>query len=278
MSDKIRNKKNPDSWILYIITAVMIMAVGFAVLAVVYTYEPEIEESVIEVTVTPAPTPEASTPAPTPITNYTAAPAPTATPLPQIPTHILRYREQNEDTIGYISIEGTVIDYPVMYSGDNEFYLQNDFDKNKSYYGAIFLDYRCDYYDFSKTRNIILYGHRMNDGSMFKPVTYYFVKKFFDTHPIVQFDTLAGTYQWEVFTTFETHVDFYYIDTDFESDDEWLEFIEYCQSLSLYENDVKLGADDIVLTLSTCSTDKDYRVVLMARLIPESEKYKLPVK
>ncbi|MBN2878877.1 MAG: class B sortase [Clostridia bacterium] len=203
------------------------------------------------------------------ITNDVVSPSPiaSATPVPQIPDKVMEYRVLNEDTIGYINIKGTVIDYPVMYSGDNEFYLNNDFNKQSSYYGAIFLDYRCDVYDMAKTKNIILYGHRMKDGSMFRSLVYYFEKDFFDSHRIVRFDTLAGTMDWEVFAIFEANINFYYIDTEFSNEIEWLKFIRYCQSLSLYETDTVLTPEDIVLTLSTCSTDKDHRVVVMARLI-----------
>lgn len=278
MSNICRKKKNPDAWILYIITFVVIAAVGYAISVVVCTNQPAAEEIVVKSTITPESVLPKETPKPTLKVNPTATSVPTATPVPQIPEHIQKYREENEDTIGYIYIVGTIIDYPVMYSGDNEFYLHNDFDKNPSYHGAVFLDYRCDYYDFSRTRNIILYGHRMRDGTMFRSLAYYLEKKFFDSHSIVQFDTLAGEMQWEVFAIFETHTDFYYINTEFESDEEWVEFIKYCQSLSLYKTEIELSADDIVLTLSTCSLNKDYRVVVMARLISEPETYKTSVK
>ena len=271
MGRQNEKNKNSEAWIIYLIVLVIVLCVGAVVAAVIYENKPEEIPVEIKATDTPQPTytpkpteQAAATPVPT------VTPVPTATPIPMIPMHIQEYIRRNDDTVGYISIEGTVIDYPVMYSGDNEFYLKNDFNKSGSYHGAIFLDYRCNVYDMQSTRNMILYGHRMRDGTMFRPVVFYFEKKFFDEHRIIQFDTLAGEMQWEVFATFESHIDFYYIRTEFESDEEWLEFIRYCQSLSLYESDVVLNKDDIVLTLSTCSTDKNHRVVLMARLIKEN--------
>ncbi len=262
--------KNNENWLLAVIACIILLVVGLVVHssvseetgetdAVNFQYTPPV------ITETPHEQIEDE------IATEVEAPilAAAATLVPQIPSKVLEYRELNEDTIGYINIEGTVIDYPVMYSGDNEFYLNHDFNKQGSYYGAIFLDYRCDVYDMAKTKNIILYGHRMKDGSMFRSLVYYFEKDFFNSHRIVRFDTLAGEMKWEVFAIYEASINFYYIDTEFSNEIEWFKFIRYCQSLSLYETDVVLSPEDIVLTLSTCSTDKDHRVVVMARLIQD---------
>ncbi|MEX1377369.1 MAG: class B sortase [Eubacteriales bacterium] len=262
-----KTKRNNNEYLLLVFAGlIIVLSVGslVAVIASEYRHN-EDENTKIELTYTP----QAETPTiePTPAINATPTLVPTATPVPEIPIKIQEFREKNEDTIGYINIEGTAIDYPVMYSGDNEYYLHYDFDKNYSYHGAVFLDFRCDVYDMPETRNIILYGHRMKDGSMFRSLVFYFEKDFFDEHKIVHFDTLAGEMEWEVFATFETHIDFDYIHTEFENDEQWLEFIEYCQSLSLYETDVELSENDIVLTLSTCSVSHDYRVVVMAKLL-----------
>ena len=258
-------QKNNEIWLIYIIILIILIVVG-TVIAAVFITKNDSNNQDIEVSAA------INTPTYTIEPTFTMeeviiTPEPTETPVPEIPLNIKEYKEKNADTIGYIKIDGTVIDYPVMYSGDNEFYLHNDFDKQSSYYGAIFLDFRCDVYDMAKTRNIILYGHRMKDGSMFRSLVYYFEKDFFDAHRIIQFDTLAGEMDWEVFAIYEANIDFYYINTEFEDDEQWLEFIKYCQQLSLYETDVMLGKDDIVLTLSTCSTDKQHRVVVMARLV-----------
>lgn len=202
----------------------------------------------------------------TPAIKESAASEIATTLLPQVPPEVEQYLMINTDTIGHIKISNTVIDYPVVYSGDNTYYLEYDFDNLKSPYGAIFLDYRCDVYNLDKTRNIILYGHRMKDGTMFKPVVQYLKKSFLKRNNIIEFDTLTGKKSWEVFAAFETSIDFFYIQTEFASDEMWLAFINECQDKSLYKTDVVLSPSDIVLTLSTCSTDKDYRIVVMARL------------
>lgn len=203
----------------------------------------------------------------TPQPTLSATPIPTATLVPEIPQHINQYLNENDDTVGYIKIDDTIIDYPVVYSGDNDFYLKNDFNKRPSYLGAVFLDFRCDVYDMQSTRNVILYGHNNQDGTMFNGLVHYFGEDFFNEHRIITFDTVAGEMQWEVFAVFETHIDFYYINTVFETDREWISFINYCQSLSVHQTDTVLQKDDIVLTLSTCAVEKDYRNVVMAKLI-----------
>ena len=266
--NKLNSKtNNTEIWLIILIIFVIVASLSSVIIAVAIENKSTSKVSIKEVTTS---IPVTSTPNPTSNINTTETPIPTATPIPEIPMHIKSYIQKNSDTIGYINIEGTVINYPVMYSGDNEFYLHNDFNKQHSYYGAIFMDYRCDVYNMPKTRNVILYGHRMRDGSMFRSLVYYFEKDFFDGHKIIQFDTLACKMQWEVFSIYESHIDFYYIKTEFENDDSWLEFINYCQELSLYKTDIELEKDDIVLTLSTCSTDKNHRVVVMARLIEDN--------
>ncbi|MEX1308155.1 MAG: class B sortase [Eubacteriales bacterium] len=205
----------------------------------------------------------------------TAPPSPSATlavvvPKPTKPPilpNILPYYQQNPDTVGYIYIENTDVDYPVVYSGDNEFYLNYNFDKEAYEAGAIFLDFRCDIEDFGKTRNVIIYGHRMKDGTMFKSLTNYQNKTFFYDNPIIQFDTLYRELEWEVFAVFIAHTDFYYIDTYFPTDAKWMALLAECQSRSMYETDVTLVPSDIVLTLSTCSAIENKRLVVMAKLI-----------
>lgn len=179
---------------------------------------------------------------------------------------LLAYVEKNPDTVGLIKVPNTIIDYPVVYSGDNEYYLTRNFDQVESPEGAIFMDFRCDIRDFSKTRNIILYGHRMRDGTMFKPLVNYEDEAFFYDNRIIRFDTLYDTYEWEVFTVFETYTDFYYIDTYFPTDEKWLAFLETCHSLSAFETETKFYPTDIILTLSTCTANKNKRLVVMAKL------------
>ena len=102
---------------------------------------------------------------------------------PNPPAYIQPYLERNFNTVGYIKIEDTRIDYPVVQSEDNAYYIDHNFDGDEDRAGAIFLDFRCDIDDFQKTRNIIIYGHRMKDGSQFKELIKYEDADFFREHP-----------------------------------------------------------------------------------------------
>jgi sortase B len=222
-----------------------------------------------------------ATPCPTPMAQSTEQPATDATPqAPQeIDTKVYEtleylkpYYEENNDLVGWIKVNNTMVDYPVVYSGDNEYYLEHNFKKEKSKEGAIFLDFRCDIRDLSKTRNIILYGHRMKDDTMFKTLLNYEDSRFFFNNSIIKFDLLHKECEWEVFAVFKTPVDFYYIETYFENDVKWMNFIQECYAKSMHPKYVEFEDDDIVLTLSTCTTKKNERFVVMARLIKDKKQ------
>lgn len=174
----------------------------------------------------------------------------------------------NNDLVGWISIDDTVIDYPVVQFVNNSFYLERDFYGETSRAGSIFMDYRNipDGDDF----NTILYGHHMADGSMFKALMKYKDESFFKEHKTIQFDILNKEYQWEIFSVYVTHVDFYYIDTSFPDDEKKMKFIEQIRGKSLYETDIDVGPEDHILTLSTCTYEfEDARFVVQAKRIDD---------
>ncbi len=213
-------------------------------------------------------TPIEASPSPIPVVIEDVPESTPATEQRPVLEVMKSYIEQNDDTVGMIKIEDTAIDYPVTYSGDNEFYMTHDFDKKKSKAGTIYLDYRCD--TKYPTKNMILYGHHMKDGSMFADLIKFKDEKFFNKHLMIRFDTLYEELEWEVFTAYVTDTSFYYINTDFHNDEEWLDFIRTCQDKSQYQTDIELKADDVILTLSTCTYEyDDARYVVQARLIRE---------
>lgn len=170
----------------------------------------------------------------------------------------------NEDIIGWIKISDTAIDYPVVKTDNNDFYLKNDVYKQPDKAGAIFMDFRNsgDFDDF----NTIIYGHNMKNGSMFKSLLKYKDEDFFDTHPTIEYSTLYEDTQWEVFSAYVTSTDFYYIETDFPSEEDYQSFLDSIVEKSLYAPDFEVSATDTILTLSTCAYDfNDARFVVHAR-------------
>lgn len=110
----------------------------------------------------------------------------------------------------------------------------------------------------------------MKDDTMFNQLKRYVDKEFFDSHPIVLFDTLYDRFDAEIFSVYRTTTDFDYIKTDFESDEEFQEFLDIIQEKSLHQSDVRVTKDDQILTLSTCDymLDPDKgRLVVHAKLV-----------
>lgn len=172
------------------------------------------------------------------------------------------------DLIGWITIPGTKIDYPVVQSKDPQnphYYLHKAPDKTDSLQGSIFFDTRNNvmYLD----RNTILYGHNMKFGTMFGDLDQYKNHYFRETHNTIVFNTLYDEMEWEIINVMITDVSFYYIDTNIYTDEEFVVYMQECLSKSYYENYVEIKPDDIVITLSTCINDiPDGRLVVQARL------------
>lgn len=176
--------------------------------------------------------------------------------------------EINPDIVGWITIDDTKINYPIVQAEDNEFYLTRNYKQENSKAGSIFLDYRNELLEEEK--NMILYGHRMKDETMFQQLTKYADQNFFETHSIIYIDTLYAGYDVEVFSVYYTTTDFDYIQTEFTTDEEIEQFFHSIKQKSMYKTDVGLNSEDTIITLSTCDStlDKDEgRFVVHAKLI-----------
>ncbi|MGN7312346.1 class B sortase [Alkalicoccobacillus gibsonii] len=174
----------------------------------------------------------------------------------------------NQDMIGWIHIGNTLIDYPVLQSSDNEYYLDRNYKEEETRAGSIFLDYRNDM--TANPKHTILYGHRMKDASMFSGLTKFMEEDFFRDPPTMYFDTLFEQYDLEVFSAYQTSTDFYYIETEFETDHVYNEFLEEIRSRSLFDSDVVVNVDDQIITLSTCDYTlhpSEGRFVVHAKLV-----------
>lgn len=174
----------------------------------------------------------------------------------------------NQDIVGWISVDGTKINNPILQATDNEFYLDRDFKGESSRAGSVFMDYRNDISDMS--RNTVIYGHAMRTGTMFGSLKKYGDQQYADEHSIIYVDTLYEGYDIEVFAAYETTIDFYYIQTNFGSDEEYMSYLEEVHSRSLIDMPVDVGPDDRIITLSTCNNSvnsKDKRYVVQGKLV-----------
>lgn len=176
-------------------------------------------------------------------------------------------KQQNPDTFGYIDIKGTKISYPVVQSDDNEYYLRHGFNGSYLKAGAIYADYRNDRV-VEKNRNIVLYGHNMQNGAMFNNLESFLDKDFF-MNTDLELSTFTGIYTFRVFSIYRTRKDYFYYDTQFDDDEEFMEFCTQAEQDSLFHKEgITFSPDDILLTLSTCITgDESGRYAIHAKLI-----------
>ena len=182
---------------------------------------------------------------------------------------LIEDNEINDDTIGWITIEGTSIDYPIVQAGDNCYYLTHDCNCCESKYGSIFMDYH-NAADFSD-KHTILYGHNMKNGSMFHDLNDYSSHVYLDEHTYIKVYSQGVYRKWAIFSTYSTEPDFNYLQTAFDSPEEYSIFLNALLSHSEF-NDLKVqvSAEDKILTLSTCSDDlENGRRVVHAKLVEE---------
>ncbi|KMY29286.1 sortase [Lysinibacillus xylanilyticus] len=174
----------------------------------------------------------------------------------------------NNNIVGWISTDGTKLNNPILQAENNDFYLNHNFKDRESRAGSVFMDYRNDVQDIN--RNTILYGHAMKNNTMFGSLKNYLNQQYVDEHPIIYLDTLYESYDVEVFAAYETTIDFYYIETEFKSNDTFLKFLDEIQAHSAIEMNVEIGPEDKILTLSTCKDSvmsDDHRFVVQGKLV-----------
>ena len=178
----------------------------------------------------------------------------------------------NSDVVGWIKIENTNIDYPVMQNGD--YYLHRNIYKNYSSHGT---PYIAEYCNIQYSDNLIIYGHHMNDNSMFAQLDDYKKHSFYENHKYIKFYsyyngiTIEKTY--EVAIAFKTVVYSdkgfkYYNYTNFSDVQELNDFIENCRKLEFYNTGIDINYGDKLITLSTCEySQKNGRIVVVAKQI-----------
>lgn len=176
--------------------------------------------------------------------------------------------EINPDIIGWIYIEGTKIDYPILQTDDNDFYLHHDYMGKSSANGSIFADFRNEA-PFSD-RNTVLYGHNMKNGQMFHDLLAYQQQSFFDEHPVAHIYTPEGEYQIAFLCGTTENGAQEFVSFDFTTDEDFVDYVNAFRRRSTFQSDVVLEDDDRIVTLSTCSYVRDNaRFALIGRIVPQ---------
>ena len=191
--------------------------------------------------------------------------------MPLISVDFNELLDKNKDTIGWIKVNGTNINYPIVQTDDNDYYLTHAFDKTYNDAGWIFMDFRNNIDNLSN--NTIIYGHSRLDKSMFgslKNITKSNWYKNKDNY-IIKLSTPNKNTMWQVFSVYKIPTESYYITTEFGNNDEYQVFIDTISKRSIYEFNAKPNINDKILTLSTCA-DGDKKVVMHAKLIKEASR------
>lgn len=188
--------------------------------------------------------------------------------LVMLPEYAALY-ELNPDIVGWIKIEGTVINYPVMQTpGSVDYYLKRNFNKEYSARGCIYVREQCDVNKPSD--NLTIYGHNMNDGSMFRALNRYQTQSYWESNNLITFDTLYERHTYQIFAVFKTTASLkegftYHLFVDAEDETEFNEFIATCKELAFYDTGITPVYGDKVICLSTCEyTQHNGRFVVVA--------------
>ena len=285
-------KRRIPSWLIAAVVLVLLGAFGFSGYKVVTIYMAYHEAGdeyadlkalvdrgdAAEPTQTPAPEATATQTSgrvvvvlaealPTATPESTAVPTPTPVPLVQMDFAPLL--EINEDVVGWIYSEGTVIDYPIVQGDDNVFYLDHLFSGKWGFAGTLFMDYD-NLPDFSDY-NTVVYGHHLKNGEMFASISNYRDQDYYEEHPVMYLYTPAGDYKVELFSGYAR--DASPIPHDFDTPEDYLAYIDQITALSDFSSDVTVGPEDRIISLVTCSYVTDNaRYVLHGKLVPLYEE------
>ena len=181
---------------------------------------------------------------------------------------------QNSDIVGWLEIPNTSINYPVLQGSDNEYYMNHNYKKQKSKNGSIFLT--KDYNWEIPSSNLLIYGHNLNNGTMFQELLKYSNRTFYEQHPRIRFTTVEDDSEYEIIAVFKSRVYYqseknvfrYYFFVNAETEQEYNDFINNAKNASLYDIAPTAKYGDQLITLSTCSYHvKDGRFAVVGRKI-----------
>lgn len=185
---------------------------------------------------------------------------------------VKKLQKKNDDIVGWLEIEDTNINYPVLQGNDNEFYLNHNYKKERSEKGSIFLDAKYNW-DIP-SNNLLIYGHNIINGLMFQDLLKYESQDFYKKHPNIRFTTEKEDKEYEIISVFKSRVYYkseknvfrYYDFINSEKEKDYMEFIKNAKKVSIYDTEVTAKYGDELITLVTCSYHtKDGRFVVIGR-------------
>ena len=185
---------------------------------------------------------------------------------------VKKLQKENDDIVGWLEIEDTNINYPVLQGDDNEFYLNRNYKKEKSEKGSIFLDAK---YNWNiPSNNLLIYGHNIINGLMFQDLLKYESQDFYKKHPNIRFTTEKDDKEYEIISVFKSRVYYkaeknvfrYYDFINAKKEEDYMEFVKNAKKASIYDTETTAKYGDELITLVTCSYHiEDGRFVVIGR-------------
>lgn len=183
-------------------------------------------------------------------------------------------QQENSDIKGWIRIEDTNINYPLLQTTDNDYYVTHNYKKEKSSYGSIFINCNSNLKDSNS--NVIIYGHDMKDNQMFKDLLQYQNKSFYEDHPTIKIATDEGEEEYEIVIAFKSRVFYqdeknvfrYYNYYNFENENQYNKYINNCKKIQLYDTEKTATYGEQLITLITCEySQENGRMVVVAKKV-----------
>ena len=198
--------------------------------------------------------------------NYTTSPSSYYTKYNQIFDELTSI---NDETIGWLTVNNTKVNYPVVQHTDNDYYLKRDFNKKNNSYGWIYMDYRNNIYNLSN--NTIIWGHNLRNGMMFGTLRYATNESWYKNpdNQIITFNTKVKNMKWKIFSIYKIPVTNDYLYANFGDLNEFQSFLDMIRGRSMYDFGVNVSKEDHILTLSTCGPTSATRLVIHAVLVNE---------
>ena len=170
------------------------------------------------------------------------------------------------DTAAWLTLEALRINYPVMHTDNNSFYIDHLYNGEPNSYGALFVDYR-NRGDFSD-QNTVIYGHHMRDGSMFGSLEDYRSQEFYDLYPTMMLYTPEGDYRIEFISGTSEDGDYEFVEFNFNSEEAFLDYVQDLRSRSCFTSDVEVHPGDRLVSLCTCAYKRENeRFMLVGKLV-----------
>ena len=191
--------------------------------------------------------------------------------FPLINVDFNELKNKNSDTVAWIQVNNTNINYPIVQTDNNDYYLDRSYDKSYNDAGWVFMDFRND--GNLNDKNTIIYAHSRLDKTMFGSLSKVLKSDWYknkDNH-IIKMSTPTENSLWQIFSVYKIEEETYYITTEFESDNTYMDFLNTIKDRSKYNFNVSLSSNDSIITLSTCYSETE-RTVVHAKKIKKSNR------